>query len=78
MGRPGTLGSVPLIGTALASGMIRTTPTYAVTPWIVNERKAAGINKENILSISAFETHRPMTAHEIQKKPGREIASRYP
>jgi nickel-dependent lactate racemase len=57
--------------------LTRTTPAYAVTPWVVSELKAAGIKDENILFLSSYGTHRPMTALEIQKKLGKEIATRY-
>ncbi len=57
--------------------LTRTTPTYTVTPWIVQELQSAGIKEENILFLSSYGTHRPMTALEVQKKLGREIALRY-
>jgi nickel-dependent lactate racemase len=79
------IGSKPL--RALAEGkktvvvtfddLTRTTPTYTVTPWVVGELKAAGIKDENILFLSSYGTHRAMTALEIQKKIGKEIAARY-
>ncbi len=57
--------------------LTRGTPTYTVTPWVVRELKAAGIKDENILFLSSYGTHRPMTAIEIQKKLGKDIATRY-
>ena len=57
--------------------LTRTTPTYTVTPWVVGELKAAGIKDEDILFLSSYGTHRPMTALEIQKKLGKDIATRY-
>ena len=57
--------------------LTRTTPTYTVTPWVVRELKAAGIKDENILFLASYGTHRPMTAIEIQKKLGKDIATRY-
>jgi nickel-dependent lactate racemase len=57
--------------------LTRTTPTFAVTPWVVGELKAAGVQDENILFLTSFGAHRPMTALEIQKKIGKDIATRY-
>ncbi|MGE5568368.1 MAG: lactate racemase domain-containing protein [Rhodospirillales bacterium] len=58
--------------------LTRATPTYAVTPWVVEQLKAAGIADENILFIGSFATHRPMTAIEVQAKLGKDIARRFP
>lgn len=57
--------------------LTRTTPTYTVTPWVIGELKAAGVADENILFLSSFGTHRPMTALEVQKKLGPDIARRF-
>lgn len=57
--------------------LTRTTPTYTVTPWMIEELKAAGIADENILFLGSFGTHRCMTALEVQKKLGKEIARRF-
>lgn len=57
--------------------LTRTTPTYTVAPLIAAELEAAGIKEENILFLGSFGTHRPMTALEIQKKLGKEVATRY-
>ena len=57
--------------------LTRTTPTFTVTPWVVAELAAAGIKEENILFLSSYGTHRPMTALEVQKKLGKEVAARY-
>lgn len=57
--------------------LTRTTPTFAMTPWVVGELKAAGIKDENILFLGSFGTHRCMTAAEVQKKLGKEVATNY-
>ncbi len=57
--------------------LTRATPTYTIAPWVVSELKAAGIQDENILFLGSFATHRPMTALEVQKKIGEQIATRY-
>jgi nickel-dependent lactate racemase len=57
--------------------LTRTTPTYEVTPWVIGELKAAGIADEDIVFLSSFGTHRCMTALEVQKKLGKEIARRF-
>lgn len=57
--------------------LTRTTPTYTVAPLIAAELEAAGIKEENILFLGSFGTHRPMTAIEIQKKLGKDVATRY-
>ncbi len=58
--------------------LTRATPTFTVTPWVIEQLKAAGIADENILFIGSFATHRPMTAIEVQAKLGRDIARRFP
>ena len=57
--------------------LTRATPTYTVVPWVLSELKAAGIEDENILFLGSFATHRPMTAIEVQKKLGKEVAAKY-
>jgi nickel-dependent lactate racemase len=57
--------------------LTRATPTYTIAPWVLSELKAAGIRDENILFLGSFATHRPMTALEVQKKLGKEIATKY-
>jgi nickel-dependent lactate racemase len=57
--------------------LTRATPTYTVVPWVLSELKAAGIEDEDILFLGSFATHRPMTALEVQKKLGKEIATKY-
>ena len=57
--------------------LTRTTPTYAMTPWVVAELEAAGVKPENILFLSSYGTHRAMTALEIQLKLGKDIANKY-
>ena len=57
--------------------LTRSTPTYEVAPWVMGELEAAGIADENIVLLSSFGTHRAMTAWEVQKKLGREIARRF-
>ncbi len=57
--------------------LTRATPTFAVTPWVIEQLKAAGIADENILFIGSFATHRPMTALEVQAKLGRDVARRF-
>jgi len=57
--------------------LTRTTPTYEVTPWVVGELRAAGIADEDIVFLGSFGTHRAMTAVEVQKKLGKDIARRY-
>ncbi len=57
--------------------LTRATPTHTVVPWVLSELKAAGIADENILLLASFATHRPMTAEEVQKKLGKETATRY-
>jgi len=57
--------------------LTRATPAYAVTPWLIGELKAAGIADEDIIFLGSFGTHRAMTALEVQKKLGAEIARRF-
>jgi nickel-dependent lactate racemase len=57
--------------------LTRTTPTYAVTPWLMSELAKAGIKDENILFIGSFGTHRAMTQEEIARKLGADVAKRY-
>jgi len=57
--------------------LTRTTPTYAMTPWVVAELEAAGVKPGNILFLSSYGTHRAMTALEIQLKLGKDIANKY-
>ncbi len=57
--------------------LTRPTPTYAVLPWILSELQAAGITDQNILFMGSFATHRPMTAEEVLKKLGPEVAQKY-
>lgn len=57
--------------------LTRATPSYQVTPWVIDQLKAAGIADDNILFLGSYATHRPMTAEEVQKKIGRDIARRY-
>jgi nickel-dependent lactate racemase len=57
--------------------MTRPTPAYAIAPLVLAELKAAGIKDENILFLGSFATHRPMTVDEVQRKLGKEIATKY-
>jgi nickel-dependent lactate racemase len=57
--------------------MTRPTPAYAIAPVVLAELKAAGIQDENILFLGSFATHRPMTVDEVQRKLGKEIATKY-
>ncbi|MBZ5625830.1 MAG: lactate racemase domain-containing protein [Acidobacteriia bacterium] len=57
--------------------LTRTTPAYAVTPWMIAELNRAGIQDENILFIGSFGTHRAMTQEEVGRKLGPEIAKRF-
>ncbi len=57
--------------------LTRTTPAYAVTPWLMTELARAGIQDENVLFIGSFGTHRPMTQAEVGRKLGADIAGRY-
>ena len=57
--------------------LTRTTPAYAVTPWLVSELAKAGIKDENILFIGSFGTHRAMTQEEVGRKLGPDIARKY-
>ena len=57
--------------------MTRPTPAYAIAPLVLAELKAAGIKDENILFLGSFATHRPMTLDEVQRKLGKEIATKY-
>jgi hypothetical protein len=57
--------------------LTRTTPAYAVTPWLVAELAKAGIKDENILFIGSFGTHRAMTQEEVARKLGALIARNY-
>ena len=57
--------------------LTRATPTYTVVPWVLAELKAAGIRDENILFLGSFATHRPMTAIEVEKKIGKDMARKY-
>lgn len=79
------LGTLPL--RELAAGkkkvvvtfddMSRPTPTYQVTPWVIDELKAAGVPDEGILFLGSFGTHRCMTGTEVQKKIGKEMTARF-
>src|SRR4051794_15685892 len=57
--------------------LTRTTPAYAVTPWLMKELATAGIKDENVLFIGSFGTHRAMTQEEVGRKLGADIARRY-
>ena len=57
--------------------LTRTTPAYAVAPWILSELAKAGVKDENILFIGSFGTHRCMTQEEVARKLGPEIARNY-
>ncbi len=57
--------------------LTRTTPAYAVTPWLMAELAKAGIKDENVLFIGSFGTHRAMTQAEVGRKLGADIAKRY-
>jgi nickel-dependent lactate racemase len=57
--------------------LTRATPTFLIAPHVLNELKAAGVKDENILFMGSFATHRPMTADEVAKKIGKDIATRY-
>lgn len=57
--------------------LTRTTPAYAVTPWLMAELAKAGIKDENVLFIGSFGTHRAMTQEEVGRKLGPDIAKRY-
>jgi nickel-dependent lactate racemase len=57
--------------------LTRTTPVYAVTPWLVAELSKAGIKDENVLFIGSFGTHRAMTQEEVARKLGPQIARNY-
>ena len=45
--------------------LTRTTPAYAVTPWLMAELRNSGIKDENVLFIGSFGTHRAMTQEEV-------------
>jgi nickel-dependent lactate racemase len=55
----------------------RATPTFVLVPHVLAELKAAGIKDENILFLTSYGTHRPMTLLEVQMKLGKEIAMKY-
>jgi lactate racemase len=57
--------------------LTRGTPASVIVPHVLAELKAAGIKDENILFLGSFGTHRPMTAEEVQKKLGKQIAMTY-
>ncbi|MGA2269305.1 MAG: lactate racemase domain-containing protein [Bryobacteraceae bacterium] len=57
--------------------LTRTTPAYAVTPWVVAELAKAGVKDENILFMGSFGTHRCMTQEEVARKLGPNIAKNY-
>jgi len=57
--------------------LTRTTPAYAVTPWLMSELSKAGIKDENVLFIGSFGTHRAMTQEEVGRKLGVEVAKKY-
>ncbi len=57
--------------------LTRTTPAYAVTPWLMSELAKSGIKDENILFIGSFGTHRAMSQDEVARKLGADVAKRY-
>jgi len=57
--------------------LTRTTPAYAVTPWLMAELSKAGIKDENVLFIGSFGTHRAMTQEEVGRKLGPDVARKY-
>jgi len=79
------IGTAPLRELAAGKGnavitfddMTRPTPAFAIAPLVLAELKAAGIKDENILFLGSFATHRPMTVDEVQRKLGKEIATKY-
>ncbi len=57
--------------------LARPTPMSAVMPWVMAELRAAGVKDENVLLLGAFGSHRAMTQTEVDKKLGKEAASRF-
>jgi nickel-dependent lactate racemase len=55
----------------------RTTPAYAVTPWLMAELSKAGVKDEDILFLGSFGTHRAMNHEEVGRKLGPKIALKY-
>ena len=57
--------------------LTRPTPTSTVMPWVMAELRAAGVQDENVLLLGAFGSHRAMTQSEVDKKLGKEAASKF-
>jgi nickel-dependent lactate racemase len=55
----------------------RTTPAYAVTPWLMAELAKAGVKDEDILFLGSFGTHRAMNHEEVGRKLGHKVAKQY-
>jgi nickel-dependent lactate racemase len=57
--------------------MTRPTRADKLVPFVMDELKAAGLRRENIVIVSAVGCHKPQTEEEFRKKLGNEIVDQY-
>lgn len=55
--------------------MTRTTPVYKIMPYILEELKTAGINKDKIIILLGIGAHRPMNRNDCILKLGKDIVN---
>jgi len=55
--------------------MTRTTPVYKIMPYILEELKIAGINKDKIIILLGIGAHRPMNRNDCILKLGKDIVN---
>ena len=57
--------------------LTRPTPTFRILPHVIEELKAGGISENRILLLTSYGSHRPMVQSEVERKVGKEFASRF-
>ena len=57
--------------------LTRPTPTFRILPHVIEELKAGGIPEDRILLLTSYGSHRPMGQSEVERKVGKEFASRF-
>ncbi len=58
--------------------LARSTPTYAILPYVMKELERAGVEDRQIRFIMALGTHGAHTANDFRKKLGQEVLDRFP
>ncbi len=62
----------------ISDDLARSTPTYAILPYLMKELDRAGIEDRQIRFIMALGTHGAHTANDFRKKLGPEVLDRFP